>query len=167
MFAFEIEIRNMRVLDYYTYLLEHIPQTTQHAVGEVVKKHREPLLERLRKAPAVHRPFIWTTARQRRAYLMTNGFGAGIPYPRTGRLENSWQVTTEIGTGDSVATVHFRNATPYVQFVEGFRQQPGHSASNWAYAPNAILATENQMVDDIGQELRATFRDLRDIRGGG
>ncbi len=36
-------------------------------------------------------PVAWDSEKQRRAYFATDGFGAGIPYQRTGTYNASWQ----------------------------------------------------------------------------
>jgi hypothetical protein len=39
------------------------------------------------------KPYInWDSDKQRKAFFATNGFGAGIPYKRTGAYEQGWKV---------------------------------------------------------------------------
>lgn len=35
----------------------------------------------------------WTSERQRKAYWATDGFGAGIPFKRSGKMSRSWKIT--------------------------------------------------------------------------
>ena len=53
------------------------------------------MLEELRKVPRKRvypreYPLEWTSYRQRVAYWATNGFGAGIPYQRSGKMSAGW-----------------------------------------------------------------------------
>ena len=67
--------------------------------------------------PRVKYPIQWTSERQRRAYFATNGFGAGIPYRRTGRLARGWTIALfDRGAG---FTLDIRNNAKSAAFVYG------------------------------------------------
>jgi hypothetical protein len=50
-------------------------------------------------------PVNWDSAKQRRAWFATNGFGKGIPYQRTFGSASTWQVQTFAG-GVSLSAPH-------------------------------------------------------------
>ena len=74
----------------------------------------------------------WQTAKQKRAYFATDGFGHGIPYRRTGGLAHAWKVKT-IFTADGGEIVA-SNDNPAVDYVQGDRAQRMHLASGWPQA---------------------------------
>jgi hypothetical protein len=58
-------------------------------------------------------PVNWDSEKQRRAFFATNGFGAGIPYQRTGTLEGEW-IKDAIEMGYEVL-----NPDPIAHYVYG------------------------------------------------
>jgi len=65
----------------------------EEILEEVLDEIEPDLITELSEdAPPVARPIQWTSERQRRAYFATDGFGAGIPYRRTGKLRKAWIV---------------------------------------------------------------------------
>src|SRR5262245_21771646 len=86
---------------------------------------KERLARELTPYPgAVKRPIRWKSARQRRAYFASNGFGRGIPSRRTGRLQNAWEITYRPLTKDGVGSITIANTAPEARFVIGPFQQP-------------------------------------------
>lgn len=77
---------------------------------------------------------LWTSERQRKAYFATDGFGAGIPYERTGKLVQSWKAFITLhGTTASIGIV---NTAPTAKFVYGTNtailpQQFFHFVTGW------------------------------------
>ena len=71
--------------------LEAQDEIVDEILENVVESLAPTALAALRRQPGpVKRPIQWTSERQRRAYFATNGFGAGIPYRRTGKLAAKW-----------------------------------------------------------------------------
>jgi hypothetical protein len=66
-------------------------------------------------------PIEWTSERQRRAYFASNGFGAGIPYQRTGQLQESWQWRESIA--DEVYDMSIETEWLNARFVVGTLSQ--------------------------------------------
>jgi hypothetical protein len=60
-------------------------------------------------------PVQWDSVRQRRAFFASNGFGGGIPYRRTGRYEQGWQLKP-VENG-----FELQNRTRAARFVGGLR----------------------------------------------
>lgn len=111
-------------------VLSRIKSLPDETKNEVIADVNEYALELLSTYPervehGASNPYKWQTEKQRRAYFATNGFGAGIPYNRTGDLGNSWSANR---TGDVVT---FTNSAPYAGYVMGDRIQRGHIADGW------------------------------------
>jgi hypothetical protein len=81
------------------------------------------------KPGAVKYPIQWTSEKQRRAYFATNGFGAGIPYRRTGNMIND--IHFKYGEGGGSDYVTAETDSPYAQFVVGQYQQKFHHNTGW------------------------------------
>jgi len=116
------------------------------------------------------RKIEWTTRRQQNAYFASNGFGAGIPYKRSGGLAAAWITKTE-STND---WFKFRiyNPLPSARFVYGSLalsdvsraarfQQRFHKITGWPLAVIIVLKwmevyeenlidSLNDIIDDIG-----------------
>ena len=99
-------------------------------------------------APPVKYPIQWKTAKQRRAYFATKGFGKGIPTRRTGALQKGWKAIIEgdIREGlftvynDAVTRDYFTGAIVYYeQFVTGVNQQPFHRATGYTPSQDILL----------------------------
>lgn len=82
--------------------LEHafllMPETFQEeftdAMGDVLELMREPVAQPGERPTY---PINWASEKQRRAFFATDGFGRGIPTPRTDGLVNSWQKAIQLG----------------------------------------------------------------------
>ena len=79
-------------------------------------------------------PYQWQSEKQRRAYFATDGFGAGIPYRRTGDLGRGWEMIPK-QDGYQMQIV---NRVPYADFVQGVIQQRGHYADKWRKARDIV-----------------------------
>lgn len=62
-------------------------------------------------------PVHWKSAKQRRAFFATNGFGGGIPYQRTGALARGWQGSVDAAEDGGALTVY--NTAPEAGYVYG------------------------------------------------
>lgn len=100
--------------------------------GEVAAEVRPAMLDELRYTPPewTGGKREWESERQRRAYFASDGFGAGIPYVRTGKYAGGWVVISETTDGSFELTVG--NAEPYAPFVGGTLNQRSRSeAQRW------------------------------------
>ena len=90
-------------------------------------------------------PLRWASARQRRAFFATQGFGKGIPTRRTGALLDSWQVTyTPDRNGGVIA---LENPVAYMPYVQGEQAQPFHRDTGYVQV--------DDVVDDFYKEVDA------------
>lgn len=85
-------------IDNATRSLDQIRPALAATHDDVVNRIGDAVINGLAFTPPRRRwpqdyPIEWTSERQRRAYFATNGFGAGIPYSRTGRLQDGWRLT--------------------------------------------------------------------------
>lgn len=121
----------------------------------------QPVLQRAAVAPSgVAHPIQWTSDKQRRAYFATDGFGAGIPYRRTGKVNRGWELFAVERAGGQVEIV-LLNTDPAAPFVFGTfnnndrTQQQFHRNSGWSRA-RTIRA---QVMAVIRKEVKARFSD--------
>ena len=89
------------------------------------------------------RKIEWTTPLQHTAYFASGGFGAGIPYRRTGGLAKKWK--GEVIKAAKVITFLIRNPSRAARFVYGSLalsnlttaarfQQRFHKITGWIFA---------------------------------
>lgn len=100
-------------------------------------------------------PYKWESAKQRRAYFATNGFGDGIPYQRSGALKRSWMFEKP---GWNVWRGKIVNKLAYAKYVMGDEQQRGHKADKWRKAQKVI---KDNMSGAIKSAQRAVDRWAR------
>lgn len=113
----------------------------------------------LRQTPAKPSyPIRWKTAKQRRAFFATKGFGRGIPTRRTGALGRGWKFVAITDFNEGLFEV-FNDATTrdyfsgqivfYEQFVQGVNQQPFHADTGWVRSQDVLADTLVQAEDLI------------------
>lgn len=92
----------------------------------------------------------WQSRRQQQAFFASDGFGAGIPTQRTGKLLQSYDVIFPQDTSGG-AILQVINSDPKATFVIGDRAQMMHLDTGWVQmAPvvsNARPAAEDLLID--------------------
>lgn len=108
------------------------------------------ILAEIRNAPSAPKyPIEWQSERQRRAFFASDGFGHGIPYKRTGKLQQSWMMTQRAsGNG---ATVNLENSDPKAVYVQADLVQRMHLASGWPQVDNIVARNEVLLADMVVQ----------------
>lgn len=98
----------------------------------------EAYIQRETQAPSSpRRPINWTTPRQQKAYFLSNGFGNGMPYDRSGDVESGWFMDATKAKQRQEYSFTIGNDVPYATFVYGGftpaedRQQVFHWISRW------------------------------------
>ena len=86
------------------------------------------------------KPYKWQTAKQRRAFFESNGFGGGIPTVRTYKLRAGWKVKN-----DGAKTVVINDA-PYARYVQGDDIQRGHIADGWRTFRDTVANNTKAMI---------------------
>lgn len=126
-----VRVQDEGLIDAYIELLRTAPEFTRETVNKEVNGVRPDLLADLQAKPGpVKYPIQWKSAKQRRAFFATNGFGRGIPTQRTDTLINAYRIGVEY-TANNIAEVYVNNDTPYYDFVKGRDQQPFHEITGW------------------------------------
>lgn len=130
----------------------------KRAVGRAKRRYLQDLRRTVPGSPK--RPIRWKSARQRRAYFASNGFGKGIPYRRTGQLANSYTLDVQPTTAGGVLMLG--NDNPASPYVIGDAQQPFHIDTGW----EAIGTTANRLQDELTDVLIETWYTVADPLAG-
>lgn len=115
---------------------------------------KERLARELTPYPGKPRyPLRWKSARQRRAFFASRGFGRGIPAQRTGALQRAWTIRYKPLTQGGDGEVQITNEAPYAGFVIGSDQQPFHLDTGWVRLDTspALPPISAEMLDDLSQ----------------
>lgn len=109
-------------------------------------------------------PVQWTPVpglAYRNAYFASNGFGQGIPYQRTGRLQASWeQEAVQLTNGVELVT---RNTASYAErvlgaFASAEPQWPMFGNTGWTpIAPHAERYAQ-RLVDSVIEEAQREWQ---------
>ena len=152
-----VELISDDVLDAMQRRVVAAPALVEGAYRRQVVRVRPKLLSKLRAYPGAPKyPLRWKSARQRRAFFATNGFGGGIPYQRTGKLGAGWNIDiTPLAEGGQVV---LSNTQSYMPFVQGDSTQPFHLDTGWPQM-GPIVAEIRQELDDRLVETWFTLTD--------
>lgn len=101
-------------------------------------------------------PIHWDSARQRRAYFASKGFGRGIPYRRTGRYPSGWKIVQKGSTGYTVIN-DSRTAKHIGGDAYGQRQSRIH-AGRWPVFRDVAEEEIRNLPEEIGQEIMMVAR---------
>lgn len=136
--------------------IKRFDRVVQETAEAVVRDTRQNTIAALTQDPGpVQYPIEWSSERQRRAFFATDGFGSGIPYQRTGRI-NDWAYRTS-GEGGSVSIV-IGNGAPYLKYVRGTMARRGfasaiqqmHRNTGWTAARPVVA----ERIDIAEREMR-------------
>lgn len=134
-------------------VLDAIRETARKAPGlmttaytRATRRLRARMLNDLRQAgkPVVY-PIRWQSAKQRRAFFATNGFGGGIPSQRTGALEAGYDVVVAPLDSNAAALVITNNQS-HQPFVSGDRVQLMH-IDRWVQTVDVAIEYEAEAND--------------------
>lgn len=126
------------------------PRAVDALVNKSLKGDLERrLVRRLSVEPGpVRYPIAWTSERQRKAFFASDGFGAGIPTGRSGRVARGWQLTGKFANGRGEFIVE--NPVEYAQFVYLPDQQQFHANTGWMGQQeiDVIVLEESEWAND-------------------
>lgn len=163
---------NTRPLDGFADYLGAIDDVVADIAQETYDSFAEPIRRRLGQEPGrVKYPVQWTSEKQRRAYFASDGFGNGIPYQRTGRLSQAWNVLLieEPGT----FKISIVNTAPQSKFVYGglgansnpaFRQRM-HINTGWLEARPIVDVYLEGMMNFFVRRFQEELSDVGSITG--
>ncbi len=133
----------------------------KRAFKRQVDRERVRVIRELQYTPPLPTyPLRWKSEKQRRAFFATNGFGNGIPYQRTGKLNAGWDVTS-VETQNSME-IRVENLWRYARFVVGDDAQPFHLDTGWRQAAPVIANSRER----LNERLIDTWFTLTDERAG-
>lgn len=138
--------KSIKALPATSYKLMHVEM--EKTVKPAVQREVTDLVATY-PGPVVY-PFEFGTAKSRRAFFATQGFGRGIPTVRTGTLMRAWQ--TRYRFTEQLGALIIGNTTDYAQYVYGFkgqRQIPGHFRTGWGRDLEPAL----QLIDEYATKL--------------
>lgn len=127
------------------------------AIDGVVNADIEQSLENARydlqqPGKPINYPVQWDSEKQRRAYFATDGFGAGIPYQRTGAYNAGWEISK---TGYGLAREFvLRNIKTYWRFVGGGdrgQEQSRIHRGRWEVAAQTVRRHVEAMLVNVKQ----------------
>jgi len=103
-------------------------------------------------------PIDWTSPAQFFEWKRTGGFGKGIPYKRTGNLNDGWRSISETLSGLGTSIVIW-NVVLYAQFVVGRFTPSGHMQrfhrnTEWQPVINKIDIIKRILIEGILKEFR-------------
>ena len=133
----------------------------KRAFKRQVTRERTRLLSELRYTPPKPTyPLRWQSPKQRAAFFATNGFGKGIPYQRTGKMNAGWDLET-IENMNALALLII-NSELYTRFVVGDDAQRMHMDTGWRQAAPVIANSRERLNDGLID----TWFTLTDERAG-
>lgn len=137
------------ILEAYAEAAQKAPGLTRTAYRRAVGRLRSRILRPLQVEPPLwpaNRRRRWKSERQRRAYFATDGFGAGIPYIRTHRLVNSYDVEVIDAPADG-GILQVVNNDPKAKFVVGDWAQPMHLDTGWIQVADVVSDARREAED--------------------
>lgn len=153
--------------------------TLRNIGSNAVSELKDDVLSDLGKVPRKRSypsdyPIEWTSEKQRKAYFASNGFGAGIPYQRTGRGAKSWfikenysngSINVSIGSSwDKAKYVYgdldINNPTKAMRFMQRF-----HRITGWQPAREKVMFWSTTIQERIVDKLFNTLdRQLKSVK---
>lgn len=97
-------------------------------------------------------PLEWDSDQQRADFMASNGFGGGIPYTRTDRYIEGWEVVKSSLRGYTVI-----NRVPYAKAVGGLLDGSGQSkmhAFRWPRFRDAVDTVAAALPEAVASHLR-------------
>lgn len=108
----QLKVEAGHVTQSLTRLGDALPRIVNADIEAVMNEARD---EMATEGDPIEYPVHWDSEKQRRAYFATNGFGAGIPYKRTGNYENGWRVDkTGYGTSRAFSLSNAWSKSKYI-----------------------------------------------------
>ena len=153
----QVKVENKKVIMSLEKLGDAVPRTTNAAILGVMNA---ALLELREPGSEIAYPVKWDSERQRRAYFATDGFGAGIPYRRTGRYNKGW-VVTKTGSG-LVRAYTISNKWAKAKYVGGNSRGGGQSRihrGRWAVAAEIIRKHSQEMLVNVDRAVKSAIRE--------
>ena len=123
----------------------------------VIYRSSQRIVQRVKRPGArPNHPINWVSARQRKGFFASEGFGGGVPTRRSNRYINSWKIVSKDDIGYTVI-----NDSPGAKFVGGDAygqsQSPIH-AGRWPLFRDEFEAEVNNLAPEIAKEILMVSR---------
>ncbi len=106
-------------------------------------------------------PAKWDSLRQRKAYFASNGFGAGIPYRRTGRHQSGWLIRHNPSPARKTSGYSLVNQSPIAKYISGDaygnRQSRIHQG-RWVRVRDVLEKAMRGLPKDIAEHIDMVAR---------
>lgn len=139
--------------------MKNLSETLPRLADETILEALNHALDELRKPGAsVTYPINWDSEKQRRAFFATNGFGKGIPYKRTGKLNRSWRITraSDSPQGRRYGYYTIQSSLSYAKYVQGNArggQQSNIHKGRWKLFVDIVRAAIGKLSGEIRSKL--------------
>lgn len=145
MFSFDFQLDHDIVEAWQDAIIQS-PQTTRVFIEGTIVGDIERKVRAVDVYPGpVKYPIEWTSEKQRRAFFATDGFGAGIPYKRSGTFFDDVIVTLD----PSELNLSIVNRNPVARYVIGDDQQKFHANTGWRDPSEQYFDILLEAQDDI------------------
>jgi len=164
---------NLDKLKQINNFLDNAPRIVHDIGNRVLEQSKSDFLDELQDTPEKRTypddyPIEWTSEKQRLAYFATDGFGAGIPYRRTGSMTGSWTVEgIELSNAYDIVV---KNPVPYAKFVVGLLStaqspymQRFHKITGWQPAYPTVQFWFETMKEDFLAQWQKEVGDIANI----
>lgn len=153
------------VISAFNQAITNSPKLLETAFNREVGRLRTRIVAALREDPgpvayADQGRLRWKSERQRRAFFATNGFGGGIPYRRTGALQQAYDVRKESSENGGILLV--TNSSPVADYVVGESTQPYHLDTGWPQVADVVV----QFEEIATEALIETWLTVTDLTAG-
>jgi len=156
-FRSTVEVTDPGLIKAYEQLLTRAPDIVNTMVNATVNRVGDRLLARFRQEPGgVVYPIQWKSAKQRKAFFASNGFGHGIPYQRTHELVKAWKLVV-VYQPNRLTEIALENDDPARKFVTGPDQQPYHKITGWYQEGELIDQATRTLADEVETDLIKGF----------
>jgi len=156
MTSIAVHVESGQVQQSLTRLGEAIPHVVNADIEEALNNAKYDLQQ---PGPPITYPVHWDSEKQRRAYFATDGFGAGIPYKRTGKYEGGWEVK-QTGTG-TAREFTISNRVPYSKYVGGNaygKQQSNIHSGRWILAQETVRKHAEAGLTKVRQDIHEAIQ---------
>lgn len=158
----QIRVTDDQIVRDHQTLLRQFPARATQVVNRAVKRVKNRVTQRFRKAP--RRPnfpygqFPWKSRRQQQAFWASNGFGRGIPTIRSNDLVKGWTLVV-VPQSSNIPGIGIYNPIYYRKFVTGRYQQPFH-ANRWYRESDLFREANKELAAEVSRDLLALFDEV-------
>lgn len=144
----KFQLSDNGVIEGLTKLGENVNPAAKRGIKQFLARLRHKL--RSESGYRITYPVQWDSAKQRKAFFASDGFGAGIPTSRSGAYQKGYEyVETDKGYS-------FSNVNPWAVYVGGDAYGRGQSKihqGRWLLMRDAFADEIDKLPDDVNVEI--------------